>query len=87
VAKQQRAKPQKVRQAYASVQDWMAATGTNQRQLARIVGVSEPHMSNILSKSRRCSYYLAVKLSAVTNVPISTLHEWPRKYGNPVELC
>lgn len=70
-----------VRRAYASVQDWMASTGTNQQRLASELGISVSHLSNILSKSRRCSLFLALKISKRTNVPIESLVEWPADYG------
>jgi len=70
----------KRRRAYPTVQAWMAATGTNQAELARRLGVKQPHLSNVLSKSRRCSLYLALKLSHITNVPIEAIVEWPPVY-------
>lgn len=72
--------PKKNTRPYRSIQEWMAATGTNQQQLAKEIGISEPHLSNILSKSRRCSLYVALKLSKHTNVPIETIAEWPPQY-------
>lgn len=62
----------------------MVATGTNQQQLAKLVGCSEPHLSNILSKSRRCSLYLALKLQRITNVAIENIVEWPADYEKAV---
>jgi plasmid maintenance system antidote protein VapI len=76
--------PKKFRRAYANVHDWMAATGTNQKELARRLAISEPHLSNILSKSRRCSLYVALKISKETNVPIESLVEWPASYEKAV---
>lgn len=70
----------KSRRAFATVQAWMEATGTNQKVLAKQLGISEPHLSNILSKSRRCSLYVALKISKHTNVPIESLVEWPPTY-------
>lgn len=68
------------RRAYPTVQAWMEATGTNQSELAKQLGISEPHLSNILSKSRRCSLYVALKITKVTNVPIESIVEWPASY-------
>lgn len=70
----------KKQRAYPSVQAWMAATGTNQTVLARRLGIKQSHLSNVLSKSRRCSLYVALKLSDITNVPIENIVEWPPKY-------
>jgi antitoxin component HigA of HigAB toxin-antitoxin module len=70
----------KHRRAYLTVQAWMEATGTNQQQLAQAIGISEPHLSNILSKSRRCSLMVALKLAKYTNVPIESIVQWPPEY-------
>jgi len=58
----------------------MVATGTNQRALAAKVGCKQSHLSNVLSKSRRCSLYLALRLMQVTNVPIENIAAWPPEY-------
>lgn len=58
----------------------MDATGTNQTELARLVGIDQSHLCNILRKSRRCSLPVALKLARVTNVPIETIAEWPADY-------
>lgn len=68
------------RRAYPTVQAWMEATGTNQSELARQLSISQCHLSNVLSKSRRCSFRLALDLSRITNVPIETLAKWPTSY-------
>lgn len=70
----------RVPRAYPTVQAWMVGTGTNQAQLAKELGMSKTHLSNILSKSRRCSLYLALKISRYTNTPIEALVEWPASY-------
>jgi antitoxin component HigA of HigAB toxin-antitoxin module len=70
----------KTRRAYRNLRDWMDATGTNQAELAKLAGIKPPHMSNILSKSRRCSLHLALKLSKLTNVPIEEIAAWPSEY-------
>lgn len=70
----------RTRRAYPSVQAWMDATGTNQVELAKLVGIQQSHLSNILRKSRRASLNVALKLSQITNVPIEIIAEWPAKY-------
>ena len=72
--------PKKLQRPYPSIQAWMVATGTNQQQLAKLAGCSEPHLSNVLSKSRRCSLYLALRLSRITNVAIEHIALWPADY-------
>jgi antitoxin component HigA of HigAB toxin-antitoxin module len=74
-------KQYRTRRAYPTLQAWMDATGTNQQELARLVGIKQPHMCNILRKSRRCSLFIALKLSRITNVPIENIVEWPAEYG------
>jgi plasmid maintenance system antidote protein VapI len=63
----------------------MDATGTNNQRLARRLGVAESHLSNVLRKSRRCSLYLALKLSKITNVPIESICQWPPEYEEAVK--
>jgi len=70
----------KKRRAYPSVQAWMEATGTNQTVLASKIGCKQSHLSNVLRKSRRCSLYLGLRLSHLTNVPLENIVEWPPKY-------
>ncbi len=69
-----------IRRPFRSVREWQEATGTNNRRLAKLIGCKPAHLSNVLSKSRRCSLALALKLSHVTNVPIETIADWPPKY-------
>ena len=72
------------RRAFQSVQDWQVATGTNNARLARMLGCTESHLSNVLRKSRRCSLALALKLSKISHVPIETIAEWPPEYEEVV---
>lgn len=58
----------------------MVATGTNQKKLAALIGIDQSHLSNVLSKSRRCSLDVALKLSRITNVPIEIIAAWPPEY-------
>lgn len=61
---------------YSSLQDWMERTGTNQKQLARLARLSEPHLSRILTRSRRCSLDVALRLQHITGVPVENLVVW-----------
>lgn len=63
---------------YPSLQVWLEQTGTTQAKLAELVGCTPPHISSILKGSRRCSLILALKLSAVTGVPVEKLTPWPK---------
>jgi plasmid maintenance system antidote protein VapI len=85
-----------MKRRYRSLQDWMERTGTNQTKLAKLAGLKTPHLSKILSRSRRCSLDKALRLSRVTGVPVETLVEWgklPEKQGSEqpvkaeVETC
>lgn len=75
----------RTRRAFPTVQAWMDATGTNNRRLAGLLGITESHLSNVLRKSRKCSLYLALKISKLTNVPIETICEWPPEYEESVK--
>lgn len=70
----------KRKRIYPSVQAWKEATGTNSARLAKLVGCKPAHLSNVLSKSRRCSVELALKISKITNVPLEAIVEWPAEY-------
>ena len=74
----------KYRRPYPTVQAWQAATGTTNRQLAKLVGCHESHICNILKKSRRCSLPIAFKLSRITNVSIESIAAWPPEYEEAV---
>jgi len=66
------------KRTYASLADWLDRTGTQQQTLARKVGVKDSVISQLLRGSRRCSLVTALKLEAVTGVPVEKLVEWPR---------
>jgi plasmid maintenance system antidote protein VapI len=51
----------------------MEATGTTQAQLAKRLGVGQPHISNVLRHTRKASFALALRLSRMTNVPIEAI--------------
>jgi antitoxin component HigA of HigAB toxin-antitoxin module len=74
----------KYRPAYRSVQAWQEATGTNNARLAKMLGCTESHLSNVLKKSRRCSLKLALDLSRIANVPVENICEWPPEYEEAV---
>lgn len=69
-------------EAPQTIQEWMERTGTNGRQLLKMLRergctMSEGHLSNLLKKSRRCSLVKAVVLHEITGVPIRNMIEWP----------
>ena len=66
------------RRPYRSLQDWMERTRTNQTKLAELSGMTQSHLSYILTGARRCSIQNALKLSAITGVPVEKLVEWGR---------
>lgn len=66
----------KRRKAYTSLQEWMEGTGTTAARLAAMAGISPPHLSKILSRSRRCSYEKAIRLHEVTGVPVENIVRW-----------
>ena len=67
------------KRSYTSLQDWMERTGTPQVTLAALANVRQPHLSKILSRSRRCSIEVALRLSQVTGVPVEKLVDWGKR--------
>lgn len=65
-----------MKRPYESLQDWMERTGTSQTVLSKMSGVKPPHLSKILSRSRRPSLDKALRLAHVTGVPVEKLVEW-----------
>jgi antitoxin component HigA of HigAB toxin-antitoxin module len=66
------------KRAYPTVPAWLAETGTAQQDLAKVLGISQSHMSNVLSGKRRCSLRLALRLSKLTNVPVENIADTSR---------
>ena len=64
------------KRTYATVQDWMVATGTPVTKLAELARIERSHLQKILTRSRRCSYEKALRLSMVTGVPVENLIRW-----------
>jgi transcriptional regulator with XRE-family HTH domain len=65
-----------MKRPYTSLQDWLERTGTSQVELSKLSGIKPPHLSKILSRSRRCSLEKALRLFYVTGVPVEKLVEW-----------
>lgn len=61
------------RKAYPSLKAYFEETGTSQYVIAKRVGITQPHLSNILSGARTPSLPLALKLARLANVPVETL--------------
>jgi plasmid maintenance system antidote protein VapI len=61
---------------YRSLQDWMERTRTSQTKLARLSGITQSHLSYLLTGSRRCSIQKALVLSRITGVPVEKLVKW-----------
>lgn len=62
-----------IRRPFRSVEAWMNANGVNQRELAKCLGISESHLSNILGGHKRASLRLALRIAEFTNVPVETI--------------
>lgn len=71
-------KTRRQRRPYTSLADWLDRTGTSQRQLAKMAGMTESAVSMLLRGSRRCSLKAAIRLSDITGVRVQRLVEWPR---------
>lgn len=63
---------------YATLQEWMEATGNNKRSLAKLANIKESFLSKILTRSRRCSLVNAMRLHNATGgtVPVENLVRW-----------
>lgn len=59
--------------AYPTVHAWMFHTGTTQQDLAKLLNISQSHLSNILNGNRKPSLPLAIEMARLTNVPIETI--------------
>lgn len=68
----------KTRKKYRDLADWLDRTGTQQQTLARLAGVTDSVVSQLLRGSQRCSLVTALKLSDITGVPVEKLVEWSR---------
>lgn len=58
---------------YSSLKSFFERTGECQRDIAADLGISESHLSNIVSGKRTPSLGIAKKLSVLTNVPIESI--------------
>jgi transcriptional regulator with XRE-family HTH domain len=58
------------RRPFATLREFFDQTGVRQSDIAADLKISEAHMSNIVSGKRRPSVELAMRMSALTNVPI-----------------
>jgi len=63
----------KRRRAYLSLADFLQGEGIIQATLAKRAGITQGHLSFIISGDRTPSLPLALKLSRLTNVPVETL--------------
>jgi plasmid maintenance system antidote protein VapI len=64
------------RRIYTTIQEWQERTGTPTSKLAEMARIDRSHLQKILSRSRRCSYEKALRLSIVTGVPVENLVRW-----------
>lgn len=55
---------------YRSVRAYLTATKTTQTALAAAVGISEPHLSQILSGDKRPSLGVALRIESLTGVSV-----------------
>jgi transcriptional regulator with XRE-family HTH domain len=65
----------RTKRAYPTLQAWMDATNTSQPELAKVLGISQSHLCNVLRGNRRASLNLTLKLAHLTNVPIESINQ------------
>lgn len=63
----------KRRKAYPTLHAYLEETGTPQFQLAKKAGITQGHLSLILSGERTPSLPLALELAKIANIPVETL--------------
>lgn len=66
-------RPRRPRRPFPTLREFFDATGTLQADIAFDLGISQAHLSNIVSGKRRPSVGIAVELSRLTNVPVEAI--------------
>ncbi len=64
--------------AYASIADWMRATGTSQGETAKLLQISQSHLCNVMRGNCKPSLDLALHISRTLNVPIEAIDQTKR---------
>jgi transcriptional regulator with XRE-family HTH domain len=68
----------RTKRAFPTVQAWQDAHNVSQLELAKLLGISQSHLCNVLRGNRRASLNLALQIAKLTNVPIETIAETAR---------
>lgn len=63
----------RTKRPFPTVEAWQDATGTSQQELAKLLGMSQSHLCNIIRGNRKASLGLALRISKLTNVPVETI--------------
>jgi len=61
------------RKAFPTLHAYMDEMAVSQRTLAKRAGITQAHLSMILSGDRTPSLPLALKLARIANIPVETL--------------
>lgn len=61
------------RKAYPTLAAYVAATGVSQVELATRLGIRQPQLSRIMRGKRQPSFPLAMRIVALTGVPVASL--------------
>jgi transcriptional regulator with XRE-family HTH domain len=64
-----------MKRRYRTVRAYLEANGITQEQFARVLGISQAHLSEILSGRKRPSVAVALQIEAVTGVTVRQLIE------------
>lgn len=55
---------------YKSLSQYIEITGVKQKRLAYLLGISEPHLSLLLSRERKPSFALGLRIKQLTGIPL-----------------
>lgn len=58
---------------FPSLREYFRLTGMRQATIASVLGISDTHLSNIVSGKRRPNAKLAIDLSRLTSVPVESI--------------
>ena len=58
---------------YSNIEQYLEESGKSERQLARLLGITQPYVNQLKRGQRQPSPRLAYKIEAVTGIPFRSL--------------